>query len=112
MDRNGYLAFNLDNRVIKERNEEKKSATTDTVGAGNLDRLHMRNFVEAIRRGTELRSPIDEGHISNLLCHLGNIAQKKGRTLHTDPRNGKIKNDPDAMAMWEREYQPGWEPEV
>lgn len=112
LDRNGYIAYDMDNKVIKEREEAKESATTDTVGAGNLDLLHMKNFVDAIRTGSSQHSPIYEGHISNLLCHLGNTAQKKDRTLRTDPETGKIKNDPDAMEMWDREYQPGWEPVV
>jgi len=112
LDRNGYVAYDMDNKVIKELDEEKRSATTDTVGAGNLDLLHMQNFVDAIREGTDLHSPIDEGHRSNLLCHLGNIAQEKGRTLHTDPQNGRIQDDPDAMTMWNREYREGWEPSV
>lgn len=112
MDRNEYIAYDLDNEIIKELKEEEKSATTDIVGAGHLDVLHMQNFADAIRGAADLNSPINEGRKSNLLCHLGNIAQKKGRTLHTDPKTGKIKNDPDAMKMWSREYEPGWEPEV
>ena len=72
----------------------------------------MQNFVDAIREGEEQHSPIDEGHKSNLLCHLGNIAQEKGRSIYTDPQTGRIEGDPDAMNMWSREYAPGWKPVV
>lgn len=112
LDRNGYIAYNLDNEKIKELKEADKSATTDTVGRGGLDDLHMANFIEAIRNGAKQHSPIDEGHKTNLLCHLGNYAQKTGDTLHTDPKSGRIKNNSEAMKMWSREYEPGWEPAV
>jgi hypothetical protein len=47
-----------------------------------------------------------------LLCHLGNIAWRTGRTVHCDPANGHIQNDPEAAALWERQYRPGWKPVV
>lgn len=112
LDRNGYIAYNLDNEVIKELKEAEQSATTDTVGQGNLDVLHMHNFAEAIRGRAAQHSPIDEGHKSNLLCHLGNMAQATGQTLQTDSKTGRVNNSPEAMKMWSREYAPGWEPKV
>jgi predicted dehydrogenase len=112
LDRNNYQAYDLENKLIKDVKETEESATTDTVGAGALDVLHMTNFLEVIREGKEQHSPIDQGHISNTLCHLGNIAQHSGHVLKTDPQNGKILNDPEAMKMWQRDYEPGWEPKV
>ena len=52
------------------------------------------------------------GHKSTLLVQLGNIALRSGNTLHLDPSNGHIKNDPAAEKLWRREYQPGWEPKI
>jgi hypothetical protein len=46
------------------------------------------------------------------MLHLGNIAWRVGRELHLDPANGHIKGDKDAMKLWKREYQKGWEPLV
>ncbi len=112
LDRNGYLAYGMDGKVIKDSREKKKSATTNTVGIGNLDILHMTNMLNVIRKNEKQHSPIDEGHKSNLLCHLGNIAQEMGRVLKTNPRNGKILNDRKAMKMWSRDYESGWEPKV
>jgi hypothetical protein len=42
---------------------------------------------------------------------LANIAYRTGKRLEIDPSNGHI-NDAEAMKLWGREYQPGWEPEV
>ena len=60
----------------------------------------------------DINSPINEGHKSILLCHLANISQRTGRTLHCDPKNGYILNDPGAMKLWRREYEKGWEPKI
>ena len=55
---------------------------------------------------------IEEAHKSVLLCHLGNIAQKFERSLETDTSNGRIVNDNEAMKLWSREYEKGWEPAI
>jgi len=48
--------------------------------------LHIDNFVDAIRTGSALRQPIEEGAKSVLLGHLGNIAQSTGRSCVSTPR--------------------------
>ncbi len=112
LDRNAYIQYDLGGKVVKTENEAEKSATTDTVGAGALDTYHMTNFLNAIRNGEKQNSPINEGVISNHLCHLGNMSQKFGRSLNIDKSNGKIMDDEEAMTLWGREYEPGWEPKV
>ena len=112
LDRNGIQVYDLDGNVVKELKESELSATTDTVGIGGLDVRHMQNFVNGLRGGEALTAPVADGYRSNLLCHLGNISQKFGRTLATDPKSGRIKNDDEAMKMWSRDYELGWEPSV
>jgi len=73
------------------------------------DAAHLQNFLDCIRTGGRPAADIEEGHRSTLLCHLGNIAWRTGRTLDCDPKTGRIL-DADAMRYWEREYRPGWEP--
>ena len=111
LDRNAYLLFDHDGKLVKQVDEEALSATTDTQGEGALDRYHFDNFFAAIRDGEELHSPIDEGALSTTMCHLGNISQKFNRTLDIDPTTGHIIGDGEAMAMWGREYEEGWSPE-
>ena len=76
------------------------------------DEAHFANLLAAIRNGTRLNSEIEEGYKSTLLCHLGNIAHRTGRTLRCNARDGTIQQDKDAMAMWTREYHKGMEPRV
>jgi len=112
LDRNAYELYDNDNNLIKKVDEKGLSTTTDILGAGALVDLHIRNFFNAIRYGEKLNSPIDEGHVSVTLCHLGNIAQKAGRTLELNTQNGHIKNDPQAESMWSREYEEDWAPKI
>jgi hypothetical protein len=94
------------------KSEVEADPNNPVSASGNLDLYHFNNFIEAIRGNAKINSPVDEGHKSNLLCHLANIAQRTGRTLHCDPGNGHIKNDEEAMRLWKRSYEKGWEPKV
>ena len=58
----------------------------------------------------ELNAEIAEGHKSTLLCHLGNIAHRTGRTMNCSTKDGKIIGDNKAMAYWKRDYEKKWEP--
>jgi len=82
-----------------------------STGAG-LDASHFANFIGALRDGTPLSSPIVEANKSVTALQLGNIAWRTGRELHCDSASGRIQNDDEAMKLWQRTYEPGWEPKV
>lgn len=109
-----YKVYGLDNKLIKEvKTELQEADRTNTMGMGErLDGLHLTNFVEAIRGTAKPTCTIDIGHKSTLLPQLGNIAFRTGRILRCDPVNGHILNDKEAMKLWSREYQKGWEMRV
>ncbi len=75
---------------------------------------HIKNFVEAIRAGdpSMLNQPIQEGHKSTLLCHLGNIAYRTGKTVTSDSTSGRILGDPEQTELWQRDYEPAWRADV
>jgi len=112
MDRNGYIHYGHDGKVIKEVKEKELSATTNTVGRGALDDLHMSNFIGGIVKGEKLNAPIWDGYTSNLMPHLANIAQECGEVINTDADTGRIIGNKSAQAMWGRDYEPGWEPTI
>jgi predicted dehydrogenase len=108
-----YKIYDADNKLLKTVKSDAAADPTNPVSAtGNLDLYHFQNFVESIRGNDRLNSPVDEASKSVLLCHLANIAQRSGGALHCDPQNGHILNDPGAAALWQREYEKGWEPRV
>jgi predicted dehydrogenase len=108
-----YQIFDVDNKMVKDVKSEVAADPNNTLSAtGNLDLYHFNNFINTIRGDDKLNAPVDEAYKSVLLCHLANIAQRTGETLHCDPANGHILNNPKAMELWKRQYEPGWEPIV
>ncbi len=112
IDREGYVVYDMENREIWRRVRPTTVSALDIRGGDELTAFHIDNFLHTIRGTEAARAPIDEGHKSVLLCHLGNIAQHSGRALHCDPANGHLLDDAEAMKRWSRDYEPGWEPKV
>ncbi|ADV63916.1 oxidoreductase domain protein [Isosphaera pallida ATCC 43644] len=105
---NGSLAIRRNGYSI----HDPKGKEIERNAVPSPDDLHIANFLDAVRENKPLNSPIAEGHLSTLACHLGNIAQRLGRALRCDPATGTILDDAEAMTYWSREYAPGWEPRV
>ena len=112
LEGNNYTVFDGSNKVVKTLADNAGADATNIRSASGvrLDRLHVRNFVDAIRTGSALSSPIAEAHKTVMLPLLGNIAQRVGRSLDCDKSDGRILHDEEAMKLWRRDYEPGWEP--
>jgi predicted dehydrogenase len=97
-----FTIYDVNDKVVREEKGYYKDAD------------HADNFLQAIRddKPLNLNAEILEGYKSTLLCHLGNIAWRSGRVLNCSPTDGRILGDEKAMALWSREYEPGWEPVV
>ncbi len=116
---NAYTVYDNDRRpsviksVTEEDSQESQHDPQNTMGPGlRRDIGHVENFLDGIREGASLHSEIVGGHKSVLLCQLGNIAYRTGSALQIDPENGHIKENPEANALWSREYEPGWKPQI
>lgn len=112
LSRGGYTLYDLSGKQIKHISEKGKNVTLGTAGGGSLDVKHIANFFNAIRLGEQQNSPIADASITTMTCHLGNIAQDLGRTLHIDTKTGRIRKDKKAMKQWKRDYEKGWEPKL
>ena len=99
-DSSGYALYDAADQVV-----------TRQAGEGG-DEPHLRNFVECLRGRARPTADIADGHKATLLCHLGNIAWRVGRTLHCDPASGRILGDHAAARLWTREYRRGWTPRI
>ncbi len=97
---NGYKLFDSKGTLVEQKSGE----------AG--DKIHILNFLDCIRSGKKPNSDIEECQKSTLICHLGNIGYRLGRTINFSPEKRTILNDPEAMQFWSREYRKGWEPVV
>jgi len=112
VDRDGYVVYDLKNKVVKEVKAGPKGDALNTVGDDWLTQLHIDNFTTAVRTGTKLSAPIEDGAKTGTLCHLGTISQQVGRKLTTDPTTGHIVGDDAAAKLWSREYDARWRPVV
>jgi predicted dehydrogenase len=109
VDRGGYEVFDLAGKLISEVKAEKKSTTQDLTSIDVMTTKHFGNLINGIRDGEKLHSPISEGNISVTMLLLSNIAWKTNRVLRLNPENAHILDDPQAMSMFGREYEKGWE---
>jgi predicted dehydrogenase len=111
---NGYIIYDKDNKaILKEVKDDTPFDATNKVSPfAALESSHLVNFTESIRGNTSLNAPIEEGHKSTLLPQLGNIAYRTSKVLTCDPSNGHILNDTEAVKLWGREYEKGWEPKI
>ncbi len=69
---------------------------------------HYRNFVDAVKSREDPIEPVEVGHRTTTLCHLGNIAMLLGRKVPWDPATQSCPNDPEAESMLQRPYRAPW----
>lgn len=109
---NSYKIYDNKNQLLKSA-EPNSSTVVNQQGAGfDMDIAHFTNFINAMDKGESLISPYPDVQKSVLLCHLGNISYRTGRALDIDQNSGHILKDKQAMKLWGREYQKGWEPKL
>jgi predicted dehydrogenase len=115
VDRDGYEVYDLHGKKTDEFKApaDKQTSTSDTIGADSMTDRHFANFIAGIRSGEKLNAPVSVGNVAVTMLQLSNIAWFVNRELNLDPANGaRIKNDPEAMKYWTRDYQPGWAPKI
>jgi len=111
VDREGYALFDLGGKSIKEVKSGSSEAGLALGGGGDMSTVHALNFFETIRGKETLNSPIQQGAISQMLTHYANISSRTGKSFEIDDTTGRI-FDRDAMKLWSRTYEPGWEPKL
>ena len=70
------------------------------------ERPHLQNFLECVRTRQPPNADIREGHLSTLLCHLGNISYRLGgRDLKWDAQTESFPGDEEANRLLARSYR-------
>lgn len=108
VNRSLYKLYDRSGKLVKESSGESSESGVQLGGGGDMSTNHIHNFFEAIRGKAGQHSPIHEGAISTNLCHYANVAYRTGKGFDVDTETGKI-YDREAMKLWKREYEPGWE---
>ena len=69
---------------------------------------HRRDWLDCIRSGGEPITPVEIGHRSITVAHLGNIAMRLGRKVRWDPAAEQILGDASAERMMGRTMRAPW----
>jgi predicted dehydrogenase len=110
----GHTRFEGTKGWISEgREAEPKSLLQSAIAPGELHLYearggHMGNFLECVRKRQDPSAPVEVGHRSATVCHLGNIAMLLGRKLRWDPAAEKFVNDDEANRMISRPMRAPW----
>jgi len=107
VSREQYKLYNRKGDLVKESAKTKEGGIS-LGGGGEITTAHVTNFFEAIRGKEQLNAPIDDASKSNHMALLANISYRTGKSFDVDTSNGRP-FDKDAMKLWSREYEPGWE---
>jgi len=110
VNRNKYLVYNRKGELIKDYESDQKEAGIVLGGGGAATTLHGSNFFAAIRGKETLNAPIDDASISMAMVHYANVAYRINKGFDID-KDGKML-DKEAMKLWSREYEKGWEPKI
>ncbi len=111
VDRGGYTLFDRNGKVVKDSKSASEEAGTALGGGGDMSTTHVENFLNTIRGKDRLNAPISDGVITMAMVHYSNIAWRIGRGFDIDDQSGRM-YDREAMKLWGREYEPGWEPTI
>ncbi|MGE3819921.1 MAG: Gfo/Idh/MocA family protein [Isosphaeraceae bacterium] len=93
-----WRAFSPDGKVVAQ----------GTGGNDQHDSAHKRNFIDCVKSGSRPNCDIEIGHATSVLCHLGNVAWRVGRTLEFDPKTEAIVGDDQANSLCRRSYRKPW----
>jgi len=111
VDRGKYMLYDRNGKRIKEVDSGSTEQGTALGGGGDASTAHLMNWFEGIRGKEELHSEIATGATSQAMVHYANVAYRIGHGFDVDSKTG-IMYDRDAMKLWGRDYEPGWEPKL
>ncbi len=77
------------------------------VYASNDD--HQRNFLDCVKSRDEPNAPVEVGHRSGSVCHLGNIAIALQTKLEWDPKAEQFVGSDEANALLNRPIRSSWQ---
>jgi predicted dehydrogenase len=132
-----HLTYRYDSGVIMTRGGGKYDRGVEFVGTDGriqVDRGHLRthppelrrtptrpdevhlynansqqgNWLSCVRTRKEPICPVEIGHRSATVCHLGNIAYRTGTRVKWDPENERIIDNPEAERWVSRANREPW----
>jgi len=75
---------------------------------GNLDDLHMRNFLDCVKSRKAPACDVEEGHLSTVFAHLANIALACRARIEWDPNAERVTSNRAANSLLHYRYRAPW----
>jgi predicted dehydrogenase len=69
---------------------------------------HYRNFIDCVKSRQDPIEPVEAGHRTGSLCHLGNIAMLLKRPIKWDPKREEIVGDAEASRLLAPPLRAPW----
>lgn len=106
----GWVQFSVNNMREVEASSE---AIKNSVIAAEEIRLpvsnnHYQNFIDSVKSRNDPIEPVEAGHSTASICHLGNIAMRLKRKLKWNPEKEEFIGDDEANQMLQRPYRGPW----
>lgn len=76
--------------------------------SGDNRQGHRRDFLDCVKTRAQTISPIEVGHRSVIVAHLGNIAMLLGRKIRWSPEREQIIGDSTASRMLSKAMRSPW----
>jgi len=70
---------------------------------------HQQNFLDCIKSGKDPAAPVEVGHRSATVCHLGNVAVRMNATLKWDPKKETFVGNDEANGYLHRKMRGPWQ---
>lgn len=75
---------------------------------GDVTALNIRNWLDCIRSRKRPNADVEDGHLSTVFSHLGNIALATQSRIEWDPKKQRITNSKSANELLRYEYREPW----
>ncbi|MCH7751345.1 MAG: Gfo/Idh/MocA family oxidoreductase [Planctomycetes bacterium] len=93
--------------TIPQGLKESRFGTDVPAKYGSIDD-HQRNFLDCVKSREEPAAPVEVGHRSATVCHLGNIALRLKQELQWDPASEQFVGSDEANALLRRPARESW----
>ena len=74
----------------------------------DLNQAHAQNFLECVKSRRRPNADVEEGHRTAVMCHLGNISMRLGRSIRWDGAAEQAIGDAEANHLLVRPYRAPW----
>ena len=91
--------------IPKGKSKERKVIEAGT----DMGRVHMADFLQAVRSRKQPSCPIEEGYRSTTTVKLAMIAYEVGAKIVWDAKSEQIIGHPEANRLLKREYRSPWQ---